>query len=323
MKKVARSRGNVVRALSLIVLVEVAALMAPTAWGTTGTNEELTAAIDAITGSGTCEEAGYKSPPKLIRLGRDEGGSPERFLIRVYNPVGHEPRIGGLLRINVPGECTGIYYFDERARSLFELGNGQKSHIRPMMLDRATAENNLAIQGLKRELSRIAVRLKREELAGREAAEQYPRPTTSEGSGSIASVELAPEPPVAPVPAPIAPASYETSQPAPSAPTPQPVIQTVYRDVPVETPSRLMQLVESRLGWLLCGGIVLGILVGLAMRGSRSGQIVISTEEHARAAAQLEERLRADAMRIRSLSNAVDLEEARYIQRVSAITRRS
>lgn len=324
MKKVARSRRNVVRALSLTVLVGVVALTATTARGATATHEEMLAAVKRINGSGSCEAAGYKAPPKVIRLRenhREEDSKP--LLIAAFRPAGHEPRYAGHIRLNVPGECTGFYYWDNTTSTLFELGNTSRYHLLPLMLDPETAEEDVAIQGLRVALSRVAVERKRVELARGEAAKQNPRPTTSDGSGGSASVEKAPAPPVAQAAVPTTPATYETPQPAPPAPTPQPVIQTVYRDVPVETSSRLMQLVESRLGWLVCGGIVLGILVGLAMRGSRSGQIVISPEEHARAAAQLEERLRADAERIKRLSNAVDLEEARYIQRVSAITRRS
>jgi hypothetical protein len=107
------------------------------------------------------------------------------------------------------------------------------------------------------------------------------------------------------------------------APTAAPLVTTVYREVQVPAPSRLAGLVESRLGWLLLGVLVIGIVAGFATRGSGSGQIVISPEEHARAAAALEQRLRADALRIQRLSSAVDQEEARFIQRVSAITGRS
>ncbi|MBK9375651.1 MAG: hypothetical protein IPN03_18510 [Holophagales bacterium] len=184
------------------------------------------------------------------------------------------------------------------------------------MVERAAAEENRTVHGLKWYLSWIAVRRAEAADAQRKAVKQREQEVASKASPTV--VAMTPEP-----------ASEDTGAgagragAAPLAPTSQPVIQTVYREVQVPTPSRLAGFVESRLGWLLLGVLVIGIVAGFATRGSGSRQIVISPEEHARAAAALEQRLRADALRIQRLSSAVDEEEARFIQRVSAITGRS
>ncbi len=338
MKKVAPARVWPRALLAAIVLGCGVAARAQAETAQVPSEKEVEAAERAFLEMGSCKAAGLKAPPERFRV-RDTGRMLAGSLpISVYHPEGYVPRLAGVIRLNVPGECTGLYLWDKRTEAFLEVGNSTVFHRPPLLVERAVAEENTTVLGLKRYLSAVAVRRNQVEEMRREAPAQWerevaqekrePAATATMGSAADAAAvargwEGARQPAIAEAPAQEASVRYHEPEPAPPAPTPRPVIQTVYRDVPIETPSRLMQLVESRLGWLLCGGIVLGVLVGLAMRGSRSGQIVISPEEHARAAAQLEERLRADALRIRSLSNAVDLEEARYIQRVSAITRRS
>ena len=215
-----------------------------------------------------------------------------------------------LVVYNVPGQYIGGYLWDERKEQYVEITVPCSVFMGPVTGQTGSPWTDAtlvaAIEALEDVQRDERLRRKLIDLGQRRA------PANIQGGSSATSVPALVRP---------ANASRPASRPARPAPTPRPVIQTVYREV--QTPSRLMQLVESRLGWLLFGALVLGILAGFVIHGSRSREIVISAEEHARAAAQLEQRLRADALRIKKLSSAVDQEEARYIQRVSAITRRS
>lgn len=300
------------------------------------TIEEARAAVRRVIGSGPCRGAGLRAP--LGRFGEADlglalAGSTALFVSR---PDGYEPRFAGFIRINAPGVCTGLYLFDHRTRTFTDLGNSDTYHLPPILVEAGKENRNETVQALKVILSQARMFRTEGTETQRTAAARGAGVASREATGTPRSMGLGPAEDesvrgvVQAGAGSSAPAAGTAeSGPAPDrapssvrpAPTPRPVIQTVYREV--ETPSRLMQVVESRVGWLVCGGTVLGILLGLAMRGSGSRQIVISAEEHARAAAQLEQRLRADTMRLRSLSSAVDQEEARYIQRVSAITRRS
>ena len=332
------ARTHVWRTAILVVAVLGCEVRAKAEAGGTAvlSKREADAAEKAFRGLGSCEAAGLKAPPKRFGLRDSERVLAGSLPIYVYYPESYGKRFAGVIRMNVPGECTGLYLWDRSTETLHDVGNATALHRPPLVVDPATAEEHVTVQGLKLYLSGVAVRRDMVDEMQRQAAGAWGRDTAREASEAREAGRLdaaadaaavdggwgrATEPAIAEAPAQEASARYHEPEPASPAPTPRPVIQTVYREV--ETPSRLMQVVESRVGWLLCGGTVLGILLGLAMRGSGSRQIVISAEEHARAAAQLEQRLRADTMRLRSLSSAVDQEEARYIQRVSAITRRS
>lgn len=289
--------------LCLSLLAGVPTALAASGGGGNPTIEEMRAAIKANVGTGSCEAAGYTSPPKSFRVGETGPALSGALVITAERPEGYEPRLAGFLRVNVPGQCTGIYYWDENTSTFTDVANGLRYHHAPLTVDRETANENLTIQALKLGLSRLAVKRKQEEQVKKQATRAYAPPASA--------------------PAAEAQAASPALQPEAPSPTAAPLVTTVYREVQVPEPSRLAGFVESRLGWLLLGVLVIGIVAGFATRGSGSRQIVISPEEHARAAAALEQRLRADAVRIQRLSSAVDEEEARFIQRVSAITGRS
>lgn len=301
------------------------------------TIEEARAAVRRVIGSGPCGAAGLRVP--LGRFGEADLGLAlaGSTVLVVNHPEGYEPRFAGFIRINAPGVCTGLYRFDHRTRTFTDLGNSDTYHLPPILVEAGKADENETVQALRLVLSQAWMSRTEGTETQRTAAARGAGVASRETTGTSRAMDLGPvkdesvrgvvqagaesSAPAAAT-AESGPASYRAPRSARPAPTARPVIQTVYREVPIEMPSRLMQLVETRLGWLLLGVLVIGIVAGFATRGSGSREIVISPEEHARAAAELEQRLRADALRIKRLSNAVDQEEARYIQRVSAITRR-
>lgn len=236
----------------------------------------------------------------------------ERERMWVPRTPGVVERRPALLTYNVPGQYVGAYLWDERQMEYVEITAPCDLFIGPVTVEAASAWSDPTLADVIHALEKVQqVEDTRRKLIDR--ARRRVGAISQAGSEMRTEMALAPE------------ATAPNPQPAivvPAVPA-APVVTTVYREVQVPTPSRLAGLVESRLGWLLLGVLVIGIVAGFATRGSGSRQIVISPEEHARAAAALEQRLRADALRIQRLSSAVDEEEARFIQRVSAITGRS
>lgn len=225
----------------------------------------------------------------------------EHQRIWVTRVPGVAERWPALIVYNVPGQYVGAYVWDELQMEYVEITVPSDLFVGPVTVDPGSAANDPTLADTTRALEKV----QRVESTRRKLIERGQKRATATTQGES-------EIPTAHVPAIAAP-----------APTAAPVVTTVYREVQVPAPSRLAGLAESRLGWLLLGVLVIGSVAGFATRGSGSRQIVISPEEHARAAAALEQRLRADAVRIQRLSSAVDEEEARFIQRVSAITGRS